>query len=179
MLLTAVMAVLQWPAGARKTAGNTPTIQISFASATASAAEVNVNLDRAEANTHEVAGFSGEAPAHSASFTASSVALPAGLTDYLPASALTERPVIVNDIDSELSERFSGIAAQSMTMILLINEYGDIDNVLFDDAIAAETLPLVLRADLVQRFLEARFLPGRLHGQPVRSQLRIAVSLHQ
>jgi hypothetical protein len=35
----------------------------------------------------------------------------------------------------------------------------------------------VLLEELMQRFLEARFLPGRLHGQAVRSALTIRVSL--
>ena len=102
--------------------------------------------------------------------------MPGGLP-YVPASRLTERPVIWNDIDPELSERFSGVAAQSLRLTLLINEYGDVDRVLFDDGDSRESLPAVLRDELEQRFLAARFLPGRLHGRPVPSALRIAVDL--
>lgn len=101
-----------------------------------------------------------------------------GLLNYLPASQLTERPIVVNDIDPVLSERFSGVTAQSMTLVLLINEYGDVDQVLFDEASATGHLPDTLKEDLRQRFLEARFRPGHLHGQPVRSLLAIAVDLH-
>ena len=63
---------------------------------------------------------------------------------------------------------------------MLINEYGDVDNVLFSghpDATADASLPAVLLDELKQRFLEARFLPGRLHGQAVRSAFSIRVSL--
>ena len=101
-----------------------------------------------------------------------------GLTDYLPASQLTERPLVVNDIDSDLSDRFAGVNSQSLVLILLINEYGDVDQVLPDGDEWNDVLPAVLKDDLRQRFLTARFLPGRLHGRPVRCALRIAVMLH-
>ena len=101
-----------------------------------------------------------------------------GLTGYLPVSQLTERPLVVNDIDSDLSDRFAGVNSQSLVLVLLINEYGDVDQVLPDGDEWNDVLPAVLKDDLRQRFLTARFLPGRLHGRPVRCALRIAVMLH-
>lgn len=101
--------------------------------------------------------------------------------DYLPASQLTERPVVLLNIDSELSARFAFIYPQSFELILLINEYGDVDRVLHSEASVIQSvddnLPAVLLDELVQRFFEARFQPGRLHGQPVRSALKIRVAL--
>ncbi len=101
--------------------------------------------------------------------------------DYLPVSLLTERPMVITDIDPELSARFAFIQAQSFELTLLISDYGDVDRVLFARADAGgaseEALPLVLHDELIQRFLDARFVPGRLHGQPVRSALKIRVSL--
>lgn len=101
--------------------------------------------------------------------------------NYLPASQLTERPLILIDIDPELSARFAFIHPQSIDLVLLINDYGDVDRVLIPDvqstAGTAETLPATLLQDLAQRFLQTRFSPGRLLGQPVRSALRIRVSL--
>ena len=102
-------------------------------------------------------------------------------TDYLPAALLTDKPSILIDIDPELSRRFAFILPQSLELQLLINEYGDVDRVLLAEPLAAdgsvEPFPPVLLEELMQRFLEARFLPGHLHGQPVRSALKIRVSL--
>lgn len=97
---------------------------------------------------------------------------------YLPVSQLTERPVVVNDIDAELSDRFAGVRSQSLMLVLLINEYGDVDKVLMDGGQQQGALPSVLMDELRQRFLEARFLPGRRYGRPVRCALRIAVMLN-
>jgi hypothetical protein len=101
--------------------------------------------------------------------------------DYLPAAMLTDKPSVVIDIDPDLSWRFAFIRPQSLTLCLLINEYGDVDRVLLAGPLAAEgsaeALPPVLLEELMQRFRETRFLPGRLHGQAVRSALTIRVSL--
>ena len=102
-------------------------------------------------------------------------------TDYLPAELLTDKPSVVIDIDPELSRRFAFILPQSLELCLLINEYGDVDRVLRVEPLGAEQagepLPSVLLEELMQRFLDTRFLPGRLHGQAVRSALTIRVSL--
>ena len=102
-------------------------------------------------------------------------------TDYLPAALLTDKPSVVIDIDPELSQRFAFILPQSLALRLLINEYGDVDRVLLAEPLSAEgaieALPSSLLEELMQRFLDARFLPGRLHGQAVRSALTIRVSL--
>lgn len=176
ILLTSVMAMPLWSVPTGKSSARRHSIQVSFASTSAPVAAVNSSSPHAEEPNPEVADFAEDSSVTSA---ASAEIWSSGLTDYLPALMLTEKPLIMNDIDPELSDRFAGISAQSMKMLLLINEYGDVDKVLFEDIATVETLPLVLRADLSQRFFEARFLPGRLHGQPVRSQLRIVVSLHQ
>lgn len=83
----------------------------------------------------------------------------------------------MRDIDALLTDPLltdaQDTASQQLTLQLLINEYGDVDQVLVEDA--------VLSAELIwqiqQRFLLARFLPGRLQGRAVPSALRIAVTL--
>ena len=99
--------------------------------------------------------------------------------EYLPASQLTERPQVLIDIDPELSDRFKFIPPQSLDLALLISEYGDVDRVLIlpPTETMAGPLPALLLKERVQQFLAARFLPGRLYGQPVRSALKIRVSL--
>lgn len=92
---------------------------------------------------------------------------------YLPASQLTERPLVLQDIDPLLASTHDDSSQQQVVLRLLINEYGDVDQVLAEDT----ALPADLLRQLQQRFLQARFLPGRLLDRAVPSALRIAVSL--
>jgi hypothetical protein len=98
-------------------------------------------------------------------------------TPYVPASQLDVKPQIVKDIDPDLLENFRGVLAQWLNLTLLINEYGDVDQVIIESLHMTPDLPEGLLADLKQRFLEARFSPGRLNNQSVRSSLRIRVHL--
>ena len=91
---------------------------------------------------------------------------------YLPASKLTERPLVLQDIDPLLTSEEDDSQKQ-IVLRLLINEYGDVDQVLVEDA----ALPTALLHELQRRFLLARFLPGRLLDRAVPSAMRIAVSL--
>ncbi len=89
---------------------------------------------------------------------------------YLPPSQLTERPQVLRDIVSEwalppLPDR--------LNCVLLINEYGDVDRVLFDPAPLTPAQQNALR----DRLLLARFTPGRLYGRPVKTALTIEVRL--
>ena len=102
---------------------------------------------------------------------------PMTASPYLPASQLDVKPQIVRDIDPELLENFRGVQAQWLNLTLLINEYGDVDQVIVEPFSMTSDIPERLLADLKQRFIEARFTPGRLHNQLVRSQLRIRVHL--
>lgn len=92
---------------------------------------------------------------------------------YLPASQLTERPLVLQDIDPLLASTHDDSSESQIVLRLLINEYGDVDQVLAEDA----ALPAELLRQLQQHFLQARFLPGRLLDRAVPSALRIAVSL--
>lgn len=98
-------------------------------------------------------------------------------THYLPASQLDVRPLVINDIDPDLLDNFRGVEAQSLDLVLLINEYGDVDQVIFDAWSSSLNLPDILLNDLKQRFMQARFLPGRIKNQSVASELRIRVNL--
>ena len=95
----------------------------------------------------------------------------AGIDGYLPASLLTERPQVVRDIDPEW--RLPGIALPVLACTLLINEYGDVDQVLPEGVSLSPTLEQEVRT----RFMAARFSPGKLHGRPVRTALRIEIRL--
>jgi hypothetical protein len=99
------------------------------------------------------------------------------VSPYLLVSQLDIKPQIVRDIDPDLLENFRGVQAQWLNLTLLINEYGDVDRVFIELTSMTSDLPEQLLADLKQRFIEARFTPGRLQNQVVRSQLRIRVYL--
>lgn len=99
-------------------------------------------------------------------------------SSYLPVSQLDFKPQIVRDIDPELLENFRDVQAQWLNLTLLINEYGDVDQVIVEPFSMTSDLPEQLLADVKQRFLEALFTPGRLRNQSVRSSLRIRVHLN-
>lgn len=112
------------------------------------------------------------------------------IAGYLPVRELDERPQLTTDIDQFIDvmpdhlaakrtanfpadsiAQHSGTDTQSATALLLINEHGAVDKLVFE----ISGLPPELEAILRQRFEEARFLPGKLAGWPVRSALRIAL----
>jgi hypothetical protein len=96
---------------------------------------------------------------------------PQGVNGYLPVSVLSERPKLFKDIDPEWY--LQGLDLPPLSALLLINEYGDVD----DLVINTPTLTPMLLEDLRIRFRAARFLPGRLHGQPVKVALRVVIEL--
>jgi hypothetical protein len=96
---------------------------------------------------------------------------PQGINGYLPVSELSERPELLKDIDPEWY--LQGLDLPSLSALLLINEYGDVDDLVID----IPFLTPMLLEDLRTRFRAARFLPGRLHGQPVKVALRVVIQL--
>ncbi len=88
---------------------------------------------------------------------------------YLPAAQLTERPQPLQDIAPDWAE--PGAIPPPLNGILLINEYGDVDRVLLDERGLTSAQQWILR----ERFLAARFVPGKLYGRPVRTALRIEI----
>ena len=96
---------------------------------------------------------------------------PQGVNGYLPVSALSERPELLKDIDPEWY--LYGLDLPSLSALLLINEYGDVDDLVIDTPILT---PMLLQ-DLRMRFRAARFLPGRIDGQPVKVALRVVIHL--
>lgn len=94
-----------------------------------------------------------------------------GVHTYLPASQLTERPQLVVDIDPEW--HLPGMELPVLVVLLLINEYGDVDKVVLDD----KSLLPMLEEDIRSRFLAMKFVPGGQHGKLVKSALRIEVRL--
>ena len=103
-------------------------------------------------------------------------------SDYMPAAALSERPVLLQDIDDLIDLATVGHdepvlpvlpVLTEVTGVLLINEYGKVDRLQFETG----ALTRYLEVMLAQRFAAARFIPGKIDGKPVRSALRIALRL--
>lgn len=94
---------------------------------------------------------------------------------YLPASMLTQRPIVLVDIHPELPASLQGVEPQFVDMLLLINTYGDVDQVLLE---SSPTLSNSMVQELRQHFQVMRFMPGQWEGRAVPSALRIRVQLH-
>ena len=94
---------------------------------------------------------------------------------YLPASMLTQRPIVLVDIHPELPEAFKSVDPQFVDLLLLINAYGDVDQVRL---LSVPALSASMVEELRQHFQVMRFMPGQWEGQAVPSALRIRVQLH-
>ncbi len=94
---------------------------------------------------------------------------------YLPASMLTQRPIVLMDIHPELPESLQSAEPQFVNLLLLINAYGDVDQVRLASVPA---LSASMVEELRQHFQVMRFMPGQWEGRAVPSALRIRVRLH-
>lgn len=94
--------------------------------------------------------------------------------DYLPVSLLTQRPIVLRDIDPELPEILQSLEPQSFHLTLFINEYGDVDHI---ELSSIDSMPEFMMDELRRHFEVMRFMPGQLDGRVVRSALRIRVRL--
>jgi hypothetical protein len=92
---------------------------------------------------------------------------------YFRANELTEKPRVLLDISPDLSLSLPNGLSQLAVLRLLINERGDIDQVVIEDsALPEEAQHLVLDA-----FARTKFQPGKIGDIPVKSELRIEVML--
>jgi hypothetical protein len=97
----------------------------------------------------------------------------ASLIDYQPISLLDIKPVVLKHIQANLSAIFDDAPHLEINCLLMINEYGDVDRILFGDNNLSEKY----RSELEQLFLQLRFTPGYLHNQAVPTVMRIAISI--
>ncbi len=104
---------------------------------------------------------------------------------YVPAAELSERPVLLQDLDPVLALPASAAASadpagtaditglSTAIGILLINQQGSVDRLLFE----TPGYPRYLEDMLALRFADVRFRPGKIDGKPVPSALRIIMQL--
>lgn len=92
---------------------------------------------------------------------------------YFKASELDEKPQVLADISSDLASHLVGELPQSGILRLLINERGEIDKVVIDESGFSEA-----NQHLVQdAFSKMKFHAGKIGGNPVKSELKIEISL--
>lgn len=95
------------------------------------------------------------------------------LNDYQPIALLDVKPVVLKNIQASLSAIFNDINSQQIRCLLLINEYGDVDKIIFGDNQLSE----LQRIELETMFLNLRFNPGTMQGQAVPTVMRIEIGI--
>jgi len=92
---------------------------------------------------------------------------------YYRSNELTEKPRLLQDIAPDQVLVLPDIFPQPVVVHLLINELGDIDKVIVEESFLSEQA----RRLVIEAFTKIKFDPGRLGDMPVKSQLRIEVTL--
>lgn len=94
---------------------------------------------------------------------------------YLPVEELTEKPKVIKDMPPEAPKAFGMQAEGTVIMRLLINELGEIDDVVIEEtSIAVVELQTVM--NLARRMT---FSPGIKDGTAVKSEFRIEVKIEK
>jgi hypothetical protein len=93
---------------------------------------------------------------------------------YLP-SELTEAPVVVKDISPRKVEFLPDLSRRPRRVHLLINEQGEIDQVIVEDT----SLSQEAKQFIEEAFSTVKFNPGKLGNLAVKSELSIEVTLEQ
>jgi len=99
--------------------------------------------------------------------------LPVTQSRYFLPNELMEKPSILRDIPPEKMAVLPDAPSQPMIVQLLISDQGDIDKVIIEDS----ELSGQVKQFVIDSFRNVKFRPGKLGGMPVRSQMRIEVSL--
>jgi hypothetical protein len=95
------------------------------------------------------------------------------LKDYQPIALLDVRPVVLNNIQASLPAIFNDSYSQQINCLLMINEYGDVDKIVFGDNQLSE----LQRNELETKFLNLRFNPGIMQGLAVPTLMRIEIRI--
>lgn len=101
-----------------------------------------------------------------------SIAVPVAPYYFLP-DELTESAYVVRDIEPDLAFLMPSGVSQLAVLSLMINEYGDIDQVTIENS----DLPEQAQQLVTDAFEAIKFQPGKVDGIAVKSQLRIEVTL--
>jgi hypothetical protein len=98
------------------------------------------------------------------------------LPHYFRAEELNETPVLLQDIDPDAFMALpDDIPPHTARAYILINEQGDVDQVIIDDEGISEQIKRVIG----EAFAKIKFSPGKRDGVAVKSQLNIEISLER
>jgi hypothetical protein len=92
---------------------------------------------------------------------------------YFVSSELTERPRVLRDISAEQRRILPDLIPGRSLVQLLINERGEVDQVVIADSRLSEEG----KRFVIETLDKIIFIPGKLNGTLVKSQLRIEVTL--
>lgn len=92
---------------------------------------------------------------------------------YFPEIDLTEKPLVLRDVPTNLAAMLTSPASHSAIFRLQINEQGEIDHVIVDTSEFSESEEKIL----VETFSKLKFEPGKINEMPVKSELRIQIRL--
>lgn len=92
---------------------------------------------------------------------------------YFSISELSVKPAVVIDLPEDLRLTIEGLPQQIAVLRIQISEYGDIDRVIVEDTLLAESV----QNKVSDAFSKTRFLPGERNGVAVKSEMRIEVFL--
>ena len=84
---------------------------------------------------------------------------------YYRIEELAVQPSILQDVPSSMIFQLPDAPLVPVKTQLLLNEEGEVDHVLFEDAMLSEEAERVIKGP----FAEVKFHPGRLDDQPVKS----------
>ena len=97
----------------------------------------------------------------------------ASLLTYQPIELLDSKPSVIKTISASLSTLFNDSPAIELDCLLMINEFGDVDRILFGDYHLTD----LQRLEVEQFFLNLRFKPGYMQGQAVPTVMRIKINI--
>lgn len=92
---------------------------------------------------------------------------------YFGTTELTEKPHVLLDVSPILSSGLLGTFPKLAVLRLLINEYGDVDQVVIEEHDLTDPIQQLV----IEAFSKAKFEPGKIDDVAVKSRLRIEVSL--
>lgn len=95
------------------------------------------------------------------------------LPQYFPAEKLTRQPEVADELDDSLHEPLEAGFRGHLVIRLFIDQTGKADKV----QVMESSLPIQIEGLVVKSFFLARYRPGEIDGQPVMSEMTVAVDL--
>lgn len=94
------------------------------------------------------------------------------IDDYLPAHLLTERPYPIDSIDPTPKDVNIASLVGTASLLLLVSSEGKIDSILVQES----SLPPAMVNHAIAAFEAARFQPGKINNQAVRSRMIVLLN---